>query len=170
MRRLCFLVPDVKSAHGVVDDLRAKGIADSNLYVIAREGTPLGDLPDAGLIETSDFYSELKRGLAVGGTIGVIGGLIAMRVAGAVIGGGAVLLFGLIGAGVNGLLAAIAGAAFPNSRLAKFEAAVDAGHVLVAVDATPEQVADVERIIKARHPEVEIEFFEPRTPIVPGAK
>ena len=68
MRRLCFLVPDVKSAHGVVDDPRAKGIADSNLYVIAREGTPLGDLPDAGLIETSDFYSELKRGLAVGGT------------------------------------------------------------------------------------------------------
>jgi hypothetical protein len=167
MRRLCFLVPDVNSAHGVVDDLRAAGIADANLYVVAREGESLGDLPDAGIIAKSDFYPELKRGLAMGGAIGIIGGLIAMRVAGAVIGGGAVLLLGLIGAGLNGLLSAIAGAAFPNSRLAEFESAVEKGHVLIAVDAVPSQVDEVERIIKARHPEVEIEFLEPRTPIVP---
>jgi len=42
-----------------------------------REGTELGDLPAAGAIETSDFYPQLKRGLAMGGTIGLIGGLVA---------------------------------------------------------------------------------------------
>jgi hypothetical protein len=168
MRRLCFLVPNVESAHGVVDDLRGAGISDTNLYVIAREGTPLGDLPDAGAIEASDFYPQLRRGLAMGGAIGVIGGLIAMRVAGAILGGGAVLLFGLIGAGVNGVLSAIAGAAFPNTRFTKFEAAIEAGHVLIAVDAAPDRIADVERIVRARHPEVEIEFLEPRTPTLPG--
>jgi hypothetical protein len=69
-----FLVPDVGSAHGVIDDLRVSGISDANLYVVAREGTPLGDLPDAGDIAKSDFYPQLERGLAMGRTIGVIGG------------------------------------------------------------------------------------------------
>ncbi len=103
----------------------------------------------------------------MGGAIGAIGGLIAMRVLGAVIGGGAVLLFGFIGASVSGLLSAIAGAAFPNSRLAQFESDIEAGKVLIIVDATHDQVRLVERIVKARHPEAEIEGFEPRTPIVP---
>jgi hypothetical protein len=167
MRRLCFLVPNVESAHGVIDDLRATGVADANLYVIAREGTPLGDLPDAGAIAESDFYPELKRGLAMGGMIGLIGGLIAMRIAGAVIGGGAVLLMTWIGAGTSGLLSAIAGAAFPNSRHAQFEKAIEAGQLLIMVDTAPERVAEVERIVKTRHPEAEIEGFEPRTPILP---
>jgi hypothetical protein len=167
MRRLCFLVPDVESAHGVVGDLRAAGISDANIYVIAREGTPLGDLPEAGEIAASDFYPQLERGLAMGGAIGVVGGLIAMRALGAVIGGGAVLLFGLIGAGVSGVLSAIAGASFPSSRLVQFEEAIATGRLLIMVDATHDQVSVVERIVKTRHPEAEVESFEPRTPILP---
>lgn len=166
MKRLCFLLPNVNSAHGVVDDLRAMGIGDADIYVVANEATALGDLPDAGKIEESDFYPQLKRGLALGGAIGAIGGVIAMRVAGVALGGGAVLLFGLIGAGVNALLAAMAGASFPNSRLAQFEEAIEAGHVLVMVDVPEERVAAIEKLVEGHHPEIEIESFEPRTPIV----
>jgi hypothetical protein len=162
MRRLCILLPDVASAHGVVDDLRREGINDADIYVVANERTELGDLPDAGRIEESDFYPQLERGLALGGTIGVIGGLIAMRVAGAVFGGGAVLLFGLVGAGLNGLLAAAAGASFPNSRLNEFEDAIEAGHVLVMVDVPRAKIEDVEKLVNAHHPEIEIETLEPR--------
>ena len=102
MKRLCFLTPDTQSAHRIVDDLRRRGIPDANIFVIAKEGTPLGDLPDAGVVGESDFYPQLERGLATGGIVGLIGGLIAMRVAGAVFGGAAIALFGLIGAGVSG--------------------------------------------------------------------
>jgi hypothetical protein len=161
MKRLCFLLPGIESAHGVVDELRAKGIGDADIYVVASEGTELGDLPDAGAIEESDFYPQLKRGLALGGAIGVIGGLVAMRVAGAVFGGGAVLLFGLIGAGLNGLLAATAGASFPNSRLTQFEGAIEAGHVLHGRRAQ-EGIAG-SKLVASRHPEVEIEIVEPHT-------
>ena len=191
MKRLCFLLPDIGSTHGIVDDLRAKGIHDSDIYVVAKESTPLGDLPDAGKIEESDFYPQLARGLAMGGTIGLIGGLIAMRFAGAVFGGGAVLLFGLIGAGVNalfvlgpivtdiapgydhitaaigGALAATAGAAFPNSRLTQFEDAIEAGSVLVMVNVTEDAVGEIEKLVKRRHPEAEIEGVEPHTPVFP---
>jgi hypothetical protein len=144
MQRLCFLLPDV-----------------------ANERTELGDLPDAGKIEESDFYPQLKRGLALGGAIGVIGGLIAMRAAGAVFGGGAVLLFGLIGAGVNALLAATAGASFPNSRLTQFEKAIETGHVLVMVNVPSGEVAAIEQLVESRHPEVEVETLEPHTPAFP---
>ena len=167
MKRLCFLLPDVTSAHAVVDDLRARGIADADIYVVANETTELGDLPDAGAIEKSDFHPQLTRGLATGGAIGVIGGLIAMRVAGAVIGGGAVLMFGLIGAGVNALLAAIAGASFPNSRLTQFENAIREGHVLVMTDVPTSDLASIEKLVSSRHPEIEIETLEPHTPIFP---
>jgi hypothetical protein len=165
MKRLCVLLPNVESAHGVVDDLRARGIGDADIYVVANEATELGDLPDAGKIEESDFYPQLERGLAIGGSIGVIGGLIAMRVAGAVFGGGAVLLFGLIGAGLNALLAATAGASFPNSRLTQFEDAIEAGHVLVMVNVPVKDVGAIAKLLKKRHPEVEIEAVEPHTPV-----
>jgi hypothetical protein len=167
MKRLCFLTPDIDSAHRVVDDLRQREFKDEDIYVVAREGTPLGDLPDAGAIAESDFYPQLERGLATGGAIGVIGGLIAMRVAGAVFGGAAVLLFGLIGAGVNGLLAAAFGAGFPNSRLTEFEDRIEAGQVLIMVDVPKERVSEVNEQIKRMHPEAEIEGFEPPVPIMP---
>lgn len=167
MKRLCFLLPDVDTAHGVVDDLRGRGIGDADIYVVANDETELGDLPDAGDIEKSDFYPQLARGLATGGTIGVVGGLIAMRVAGALFGGGAVLLFGLIGAGVNALLAAMAGAAFPNSRLTQFEKAIEAGSILVMVNVTEDAVADIEKLVKSHHPAAEVEGFEPHTPVIP---
>ena len=167
MKRMCFLLPNVTSAHGVVDDLRARGIADTDIYVVANENTELADLPDAGAIEKSDFHSQLMRGIAFGGAIGVVGGLVAMRVAGAVFGGGAILLFGLIGAGVNALLAAIAGASFPNSRLTQFENAIEAGHVLVMVDVPVEEMPAIEKTVTSRHPEIEIDTVEPHTPIFP---
>ena len=59
MKRLCFLLPDVDTAHGVVDDLRGRGIGDADIYVVANDKIELGDLPDAGNIEKSDFYPQL---------------------------------------------------------------------------------------------------------------
>jgi hypothetical protein len=167
MKRLCFLLPNVESAHGVVDDLRTAGFGDSDIYVVANEDIPLGNLPDAGLIEESDFYPQLTRGLATGGAVGVIGGLIAIRLAGVALGGAAVLLFGLIGAGINGLLAAAAGAAFPNSRLREFEEAIKEGHVLVMVNVPKQDIPKTEALIRERHPELEIEHVEPHTPVIP---
>lgn len=167
MKRLCFLVPDADSAHGIVEDMTGLGIHESEIYVVANEDVPLGDLPDAGAIQESDFYPQLRRGAAMGGTIGILGGLVAMRVAGTVFGGGAVLLLGLIGAGFSALLASIFGSAFPNSRLNEFEKAIQDGHVLVIVDVPPERIDEIERIVNSRHPEIEIEKLEARTPIVP---
>jgi hypothetical protein len=167
MKRLCFLVPDIASAHGVVDDLRAAGFPDADIFVVSKDDAGLGDMPAAGSIEESDFYPQLTRGLAAGGVVGAIGGLIAVRLAGLALGGGAIVLFGLIGAGLNGLLAASAGAAFPNSRLHEFEDAIEAGHVLIMVNVPKSEIERTETLIRQRHPELEVEHIEPHTPVIP---
>ena len=167
MKRLCVLVPDIESAHGIVDDLRSAGFADADIFVVSKDDSRLGDMPDAGLIEESDFYPQLTRGMAAGGVIGAVGGLLALRLAGLALGGGAIFLFGLIGAGLNGLLAASAGAAFPNSRLREFETAIEAGHVLVMVNVPTKDIEQTETLIRQRHPEIEIERIEPHTPVIP---
>jgi hypothetical protein len=169
MKRLCFLVPGIDSAHGVVDDLRQAGFPDSDIAVVAKDHAGIGDMPDAGAIEESDFYPQLTRGLATGGVIGAVGGLIVMRLAGFALGGGAILLFGLIGAGLNGLLAASAGAAFPNSRLRDFEKAIEDGHVLIMVNVPIKDIPKTETLIRQRHPDLEIERIEAHTPVIPKA-
>ena len=167
MKRLCFLVPDIDSAHGVVDELRAANFSDADIFVVANDDSELGDMPDAGTIEDSDFYPQLTRGLAAGGVVGAVGGLLALRLAGFALGGGAIMLFGLIAAGLNGLLAASAGAGFSNSRLREFNKAIEAGHVLIMVNVPKQDIEQTEALIRRRHPEIEIEYAEPHTPVMP---
>ena len=93
MRRIYFLVPDLESANKVTDELLLARIEERHIHVIAKEGTELGDLPEASLLQTSDVIPALERGLAVGGVTGILAGVAAVTFppAGMVLGGGAVL-------------------------------------------------------------------------------
>jgi hypothetical protein len=168
MKRLCFLSPDIVHTRQVVKDLKARGIADRNIYVIARHGTELEDLPDAGP-ERDDFLPAYERGLAIGGVGGLIAGLIAMAFApaGIVVGGGAVLLIAAYGAGMGGMLTAIAGASFPSSRLSQFAEAIETGKILVMADVPRDQVEEYEQLVRSLDPEVEVHGIEPHAPLLP---
>jgi hypothetical protein len=169
MRRLYFLLPDVASAHEVVNDLLLARVEDRHLHIVAKEGVELGDLPEASLLQKSDFVPAVERGLALGGATGVIAGIAAMTFppAGLVLGGGAVLGIALAGAGMGAWLSGMIGADAPNSRLADFEAAIEEGELLMMVDVPKARVEEIESLIKARHPETEIEGTEPTIPPFP---
>jgi len=169
MKRLCFLSPDIEHTRKVVQDLRASGIPERNIYVIARPGTDLEALPDAGP-ESNDFLPAYERGLAIGGAGGLLAGLLAMTFApaGIVVGGAAVLLIAAYGAGMGGILTGIAGAAFPSSRLSEFEAAIEAGSLLVLADVPRDQTERCQKLIESADPEVEVLGVEPHAPLLPG--
>ncbi len=175
MKRLCFLSPNPSHAHRVVDDLRQAGIAEKHIYVIARSevaglSSPIvADLPDEGP-EGDDFLPGYERGLAFGGTAGLLAGVLIVTFppAGLVLGGGAILLIELAGAGLGGLLAGIAGAAFHNSRLGKFEKALDEGQILIMVDVPADDVSRIESIIRRQDPQTLVEGVEPPASIIPG--
>jgi hypothetical protein len=49
-RRLYFLVPNIDIATKVVDELLLARIEDRHIHVIAKRGTPLGELPEASFL------------------------------------------------------------------------------------------------------------------------
>ncbi|BCO30058.1 hypothetical protein TspCOW1_01610 [Thiohalobacter sp. COW1] len=169
MRRLYFLVPDIETAKAIVDELLLARIEERRIHVLARESTPMGDLPEARLSQKSDLVPALERGLAIGGAAGILAGIVAVTFppAGLVLGGGAILATGLTGAGVGALMSSMIGVDIPNTRLKQFQQAIESGKVLMMVDVGKERVKEIEDKIKQHHPDAEVHGTEPTIPSFP---
>lgn len=169
MRRLYFLVPSVDSARKINDELVLARVEERHIHVIAKQGTPLEDLPEAHLAQRSDLIPALERGAAIGGMTGVVAGIIAVTFppAGLVLGGGAILATGLAGVGVGALMSSMIGVDAPNSRIQKFQDAIDAGELLMMIDVPKDRIEEIDDLVKSHHPEAEIEGTEPTMPAFP---
>ena len=169
MRRIYFLVPDISITKCIVDDLLMAKIEDRHIHVIAKRGTPLEELPEANLLQKSDFIPAVQQGLAFGGTTGMLAGLVAIILppASTVIAGGILLATTLVGAGVGAWLSGMVGMSVGSRRIKEFEDAIEAGHFLVLVDVSSDRVDEIEERVKQHLPEVEIEGTEPNIPAFP---
>ncbi|ADE15215.1 conserved hypothetical protein [Nitrosococcus halophilus Nc 4] len=169
MRRLYFLVPDVKDAREIVNELLLARVEERHIHIIAKEGISLENLPEAGLMQKSDFIPALERGVAVGGATGALAGLVAVTFppAGIVLGGGAVLAMSLAGAGFGAWFSSMIGSDVPNSRIKKFEKAIEEGELLMIVDVPKARVDEIDELVKKHHPEAEISGTEPTVPAFP---
>lgn len=169
MHRLYFLMPNISATHALVDELLLSHVPESHIHVIAKEGTPMEELPEASLLQKSDFIPAVERGLTLGAATGVMVGLVAMSFppAGLAIGGGALIAIGAAGAGVGGWLSSMVGVSVPSSRLKKFEEAIDTGEFLVMVDIKRERVDEIGALVKKHHPDADIEGAEPKMPVFP---
>lgn len=168
MKRLCFLSPDIDHARKAVADFKRAGIAEKHIYALAKYGTDMEDLPDAGP-ESNDFLPAYKRGLELGGTAGVLAGLTALAFppSGIIVGGGLVVLLGLYGAGLGGLLTGIAGASFASSKIKTFESEIEKGKILLMVDVPKDEIEKTESLIRVQDPEISIEGIEPPQKLIP---
>jgi hypothetical protein len=167
MRRLYFLLPDLDVAHKVVDELLLARIEERHIHVIAKEGVPLGDLPEASLLQKSDFLPAMERGVALGGATGVVAGLAALALPGVVIAGGALLAIGLVGAGMGAWLGGMIGLDVENSHIKKFEAAIQSGEVLLLADVPKDRIDEIQNMVKKHHPDADFEGTEPTIPAFP---
>jgi hypothetical protein len=169
MKRLYFLVPDVGSAKTIVDQLLLARIEERHMHVLAKRGTPLETLPEASLLQKTDFIPATQRGLAMGGAVGTLAGLVAIALppAGTVVAGGIILASALAGAGVGAWLSGMVGMNVGNTRLKRFEGAIEDGHLLMMIDVPRERVEEITRIVKQQHPEADIEGVEPTIPAFP---
>jgi hypothetical protein len=169
MRRIYFLAPDIDTARKIVDDLLLARIEERHLHVLARRGTPLEDLPEASLMQKTDFVPAVERGLALGGAAGVLAGLVALALPGTslVIAGGLLLASGRAGAGVGAWLGGMVGMNVGNSRLKQFEEAIERGELLILADVPRVRIEELEARIKAHLPKAEIGGTEPTIPAFP---
>lgn len=144
--RLYFLLPDVETTEQAVAALQCDhAIGAEDIALLANENVDLGDLPEATPDESSDFIPALKRGIAIGGTGGLIAGLIAISVpvAGITLGGSAVLALAGLGAAAGGFSASLVGASVTHTKVQEFQEAIDNGRILLMVDAPTDSQAAV---------------------------
>jgi len=169
MRRIYFLVPSVASARSIVDELLLARIEARHIHVIAREDTPLENLPQASVAQNTDLVPALQRGVAAGGLAGLLAGLLAVTLppAGLVLGGGALLGLTLFGAGFGAWMSSMVGIGLPNSRIEKFQKAIADGELLMMIDVSPLRVEEIEALVTRHHAEAELEGADPNILLSP---
>ncbi|MBW8328472.1 MAG: DUF1269 domain-containing protein [Thiobacillus sp.] len=168
-RRLYFMLPDTRSARQIRDELLLAQIENSHIHVMAKEGVSLNGLHEASILQKSDFVHGAETGLAVGGGIGIIAGLVAVFFppAGIDLQLVTILLTALVGAAFGAWVASMVASSIPNSRLKAFESAIAAGHVLMMVDIPSGRVDDIKKLIAMHHPEAMNSGIEPTIPAFP---
>lgn len=169
MKRLYFLIPQIQAANAIVDDLLLARIEERHIHVVAKEGVPLGRLPEAGVPQKSDLFPALQRGLAVGGGTGLLAGLLAVTFPplGLTLGGGAILATALLGAGFGAWFSTMIGTDVPNSRHERFRQAIERGQLLMLVDVPKRRVDEIEELIRKHHRGADIQGVEPTIPAFP---
>ena len=171
MRRLYFLIPTIDSAKTIVDELLLARVDQRHIHIAAADHHALieANLPEASLLQESDFVPAVERGLAIGGATGILAGIAAVALPGVglALGGGAILGIGLAGAGMGAWLSSMIGISAPSSRLTEFEDAIKQGNLLMMVDVPKTRVDEITDLIKKHHPEAEIEGTEPVIPAFP---
>jgi len=169
MMRLYFLVPDVTTTHKIVDRLLLARVEERHIHVLAKRGTALEKLPEASLLQKTDFVPAVERGLAMGGVAGTLAGLVAVALppGGTVIAGGIILGSALAGAGIGAWLGGMVGMNIGSTRLKQFEDAIERGALLMMVDVPRTRVDEITETIKSHHPSAEVRGTEPIIPAFP---
>lgn len=169
IKRIYFIVPDRDMARAIVNELLVARVEERHIHILAKRGTDLQELPEASILQKSDFVPAVQRGLALGGAVGTLAGLVGIAVApaAAVIAGGVILASSLAGAGVGAWISGMVGLNVGNTRHKQFEDAIEHGALLMMIDVPVSRVEEVEDLIKSHHPEAELEGTEPRIPAFP---
>jgi hypothetical protein len=139
--RCVFSTPDLAAARAAMAAARQAGIPDEDISLIARQDIELQQIPDHLMTGRTDFYPAAVRGAACGGGTGVLLGLVAVAVPplGVTLAGATAIA--LAGAAVGCWTGALVGTEVPDAVHRKFKNEIDAGRILVVLDASKERLA-----------------------------
>lgn len=167
--RIYWLLPDLASAHRVMEAMLLARIEHRHLHFMARKGVDLSDLHEASALQSSDLIASAQRGLCVGAALGAAAGAVFAMSAmfddmnkPAVVGAMAA-----VGAIVGAWTASLIGASIPSRRLQRFEPAIERGEILLMADVPHSRVNEIEELLQTRHPDAHFEGHEPRVPAFP---
>jgi hypothetical protein len=168
-RRLYFLLPDVGSARGMLDEMLLARIEVKHIHFLGRRGELPPDLPESNFLQKTDFVHGAQLGLGVGGLAGIVAGLllVAFPPEGVTLQLAAVLIAALLGAVFGAWVSSMAASAVPNSRLKRFQKDIEQGKVLMMVNVPMRRVQEISDLVARRHPEAVSGGFEPTIPAFP---
>lgn len=168
-RRLYFMLPNVTSAERTANDLLLARIEDKRMHFMAKPGTHLGKLHEAGYTLRNDLLRGAEVGLVSGGVLGLVIGiaLYATQPVGIVLQPVIILAMAVLFAVIGAWSSSMIGVALPNSQLSQFEEEIEQGKVLLIIDVPRGRVDEVRNLIGHAHPEATSRGFEPAFPVFP---
>jgi hypothetical protein len=164
MHRLYFLLPDVEHTRRVVSELREAGVPEGHLHVVASSRIALDGLPEASLLQKSEFAHGIEAGLGIGGVAGLLGGLLAVAFppAGLILGGQAILGMLVAGASLGAVVSGLVAKDMPSHELESFETAIIQGKILLMVDVPKLEVDHWIELIREHYPQAEVSIAQPK--------
>ena len=168
-RRLYFILPDIESARGMLNEMLLARIEIKHIHFLARRDTLPDDLPEANVLQKTDVVHGAQLGMTIGGVAGIIGGLLIVLFPprGVSLQLVTVLLAALFGALFGAWASSMAASAVPNSKLKAFHPEIERGKVLMMVDVPMRRAQEIRELIARRHPEAVSGGFEPTIPAFP---
>ncbi len=168
-RRLYFMLPDVKSARAMLDEMLLARIHVERIHFLARRGTLPDDLPEANVLQKTDVVHGAQLGVLIGAAAGLIGGLAAVFFPpeGMSVQLVIVLIGGVAGALLGAWMSSMAASAVPNTKLKAFHPEIERGRVLMMVDVPMQRAAQISQLVANQHPEAVSGGYEPTIPAFP---
>ena len=143
--RRIYATPNLAAAHAALAAARDTGIDRDSLSLIARSDIEMDAVPDDLREAHTDMVPAALRGAAGGGAVGLVAGLVAVAVPPLGITLAGVGLMAAVGALVASWSSALVGASVPDPVRRQFEETIEAGQILLVIDAEeqPLQRAEV---------------------------
>lgn len=145
--RHVFSTPNLDTAKMAMAAARRAGIQDEDILLVARADIELDSIPNERQEADSDFIPAALRGAGYGGAAGLLAGLVAVVIAPiglTLAGAGAVAVAGAL---VGSWASALMGSSLPDPVRRQFEDEIQAGNILVVIDATKEALVSAEPAI-----------------------
>ena len=168
-RRLYFVLPDIQSARGMLEEMLLARIEVKRVHFLGRRDTLPDDLPEASVLQKTDIVHGAQLGMMIGGIAGITSGLLLVLFPpeGATMQLVTVLVGAVFGALFGAWVSSMVASAVPNTRLKAFQADIESGKVLMMVDVPMGRVQEITRLVARRHPEAVSGGFEPTIPAFP---
>src|SRR3982750_3847634 len=78
--RQVFSTPDLAAAKAAMSAARMAGVDDEDISLIARADIEMQDIPSDRIDVSNDMVPAALRGAAMGGGLGLVGGLVAIAI------------------------------------------------------------------------------------------
>jgi hypothetical protein len=155
-----YLARNLEVAAEAVSAARAAGVTEDDLALVARPDIEMEKIPDGYRNASTDFVPAALKGAIGGGGAGLLAGLIAAAIPGLGVTLAGAAAIAAVGAATGTWSSSLIGATLPDPVRRRFEQEIADGRILVVIDARPEAQAGIDAAL-VRAGAVPLPFEEP---------